>query len=212
MVGAARGSDSGVAHVVGARPNFVKAAPVWRALADLEVAQELIHTGQHYDPELSAVFFRDLRLATPDVQLDAPAAADLEDALARLAPELVVVYGDVDSTLAAALAAHSLEIPIAHVEAGLRSFDLSMPEEVNRIEVDKLSSLLFTTSPEAADNLAAEGIDLASVQFVGNPMIDTLLASLDRLDVDTARAAHGAWGGSVRRCDRPSPIERRRGR
>jgi UDP-N-acetylglucosamine 2-epimerase (non-hydrolysing) len=197
-VGAARGSNSGVgkgvAHVVGARPNFVKAAPVWRALAALGVTQRLIHTGQHYDPELSAVFFRDLGLVAPDVQLDGLSTADLEGVLARLAPELVIVYGDVDSTLAAALAARTAGLVIAHVEAGLRSFDVSMPEEVNRIEVDKRSDLLFATSPEALDNLAAEGIDLASVHLVGNPMIDTLLASLERLDVDAARTTFGVSG------------------
>ncbi len=191
--------------MVGARPNFVKAAPIIQALDDLGISQTLLHTGQHHDASLSAVFFEELGLRQPDVQLTLPAAeasapsatgqlaaliASLEPALRELAPKLVVLYGDVRSTLAGALVGHSLGFPIAHVEAGLRSFDLSMPEEVNRRITDILSTVRFVTSPEAIDNLVAEGVERSTIHELGNPMIDTLLANLERLDTSAARAAH----------------------
>ena len=188
-------------HVVGARPNFVKAAPVIRALASRGIAQLVVHTGQHHHESMSEIFFRDLGLARPDVQLKVGAGTygrrlgrllvALERAIHRLAPPLVVIYGDVDSTLAAALVSRRLQVPIAHVEAGLRSFDPQMPEEINRRVADMLSELLFATSPEALDNLAAEGIESARVHHVGNPMIDSLLSNLDRLDAPVARARLG---------------------
>jgi UDP-N-acetylglucosamine 2-epimerase (non-hydrolysing) len=187
-----RSSAPALAHVVGARPNFVKAAPVIRALALLGVPQRLVHTGQHYDPLLSDVFFHDLELPAPDVSLGVGSGSQarqtaallvaLEDEFIANAPSRVVVYGDVNSTVAAALVCAKLGIPLAHVEAGLRSFDVSMPEEINRRVTDSLSDLLFVTSPEGLDNLAREGVERERMHFVGNPMIDTLLAHLDRFD------------------------------
>jgi UDP-N-acetylglucosamine 2-epimerase (non-hydrolysing) len=187
-----------VAHVVGARPNFVKAAPVVAALGRSGVHQLVIHTGQHYDPVLSDVFFRDLGLPDPDVNLGvgsgspmgqtAALLVPLERELAATRPALTIVYGDVNSTLAAALAATKLGLRLAHVEAGLRSFDESMPEEMNRRITDQLADLLFVTSPEGIDNLAAEGIAGDGVHFVGNPMIDTLFDNLDRFDPSAIRS------------------------
>ncbi|MFF9768046.1 non-hydrolyzing UDP-N-acetylglucosamine 2-epimerase [Streptomyces sp. NPDC014636] len=190
-----------VLHVVGTRPNFVKAAPVVAALGVAGCDQTLVHTGQHYDARMSDVFFRQLGLPRPDTDLGvgsgshARQTADLlvalEAELTARAPALVVVYGDVNSTLAAALVAAKLGIPVAHVEAGLRSFDMAMPEEVNRRLVDQLAALLFATSPEAVGHLAREGADCARVHFVGNPMIDTLLTHLDLFDPAAARTAYG---------------------
>jgi UDP-N-acetylglucosamine 2-epimerase (non-hydrolysing) len=190
-----------VLHVTGARPNFPKAAPVIRALTDLGVPQELIHTGQHYDERMSDVFFRQLGLPKPDIDLGvgsdtharqtAAIMTGLEELFTIRKPALVVVYGDVNSTLAAALVAAKQQIPLAHVEAGLRSFDLSMPEEVNRLVTDRLSDLLFATSSDAVAHLGNEGVDPAKIHLVGNPMIDTLLANLDRFDVAGARVDHG---------------------
>jgi len=190
-----------VLHVTGARPNFPKAAPVIRALAERGVAQELVHTGQHYDDRLSEIFFRELDLPQPRVNLGvgsdtaarqtAAIMVGLEGLLIDRAPALVVVYGDVNSTVAAALVTAKLRIPLAHVEAGLRSFDLTMPEEINRIVTDRLATLLFATSPDAIGHLGNEGISPYKIYFVGNPMIDTLLANLDRFDADSARSAHG---------------------
>jgi UDP-N-acetylglucosamine 2-epimerase (non-hydrolysing) len=181
-----------VAHVVGARPNFMKAAPVIRALAGLGVAQRLIHTGQHYDFELSEVFFRELGLPEPDTNLGVGAGSHaeqtaramiaLEQVLLQDRPALLIVYGDVNSTLSGALVGAKLRIPVAHVEAGLRSFDDSMPEEINRKVTDLLSEILFATSPEAVDNLRAMGVPDSRIHFVGNPMIDSLLACLPACD------------------------------
>lgn len=181
-----------VVHIAGARPNFPKLAPVHRHLAELGVAQVLIHTGQHYDDRMSDVFFDQLSLPVPDVNLDvgsgthaaqtAAVLVGVETYLQSSRPKLVIVYGDVNSTLAGALAAVKLGIPVAHVEAGLRSGDMSMPEEVNRKLTDQIADLLFTTSPEAAGNLAAEGVGSYKVHFVGNPMIDTLFTVKDSLD------------------------------
>jgi UDP-N-acetylglucosamine 2-epimerase (non-hydrolysing) len=181
-----------VAHVVGARPNFMKAGPVIRAIGSRSGAQVVIHTGQHYDAAMSDVFFRELGLPQPDLNLGigsgthavqtAAIMVELEKAFSSLRPVLVVVYGDVNSTLAAAVVAAKLQMPIAHVEAGLRSFDRTMPEEVNRVVTDILADLLFTTSPEAETNLIREGVSPERIHFVGNPMIDTLLGNLDRLD------------------------------
>jgi UDP-N-acetylglucosamine 2-epimerase (non-hydrolysing) len=190
-----------VVHVVGARPNFVKAAPVIRALAERGVSQTIVHTGQHYDARMSDVFFEDLEIPTPDVNLGvgsgthaaqtAALLVALETTFGTLRPALVVTYGDVNSTLAAALVAAKLGLPIAHVEAGLRSFDRSMPEEVNRVVTDVLADLLFTTSPEARDNLIREGVAGAGIHFVGNPMIDTLLGHRSRFDARWAEANLG---------------------
>ena len=181
-----------VAHVVGARPNFMKAAPVVRAIGSRGGSQVVIHTGQHYDAAMSEVFFRELGLPEPDLNLGvgsgshavqtAAIMVELEKAFVTLRPALIVVYGDVNSTLAAAVVAAKLHIALAHVEAGLRSFDRTMPEEVNRVVTDILADLLFTTSPEAETNLVHEGVKAERIYFVGNPMIDTLMGNLDRLD------------------------------
>ena len=170
----------------------MKAAPVYAALRRLGIPQVLVHTGQHYDPLLSDVFFADLGLPEPERNLAVGSGSHaaqtaalllaLEQVIIELKPSLVVVYGDVNSTLAAALVTAKLLVPLAHVEAGLRSFDDTMPEEVNRRVTDLLSDLLFTTSPEAAENLARAGVPAERVHFVGNPMVDTLLANLGRLD------------------------------
>jgi UDP-N-acetylglucosamine 2-epimerase (non-hydrolysing) len=181
-----------VAHVVGARPNFMKAAPVIRAISSRGGAQTVIHTGQHYDAAMSEVFFTELGLPEPDINLGVGSGSHavqtaaimvaLETATGSIRPALIVVYGDVNSTLAAAVVAAKLRVPLAHVEAGLRSFDRTMPEEVNRVVTDVLADLLFTTSPEAETNLLREGVPVERIHFVGNPMIDTLLGNLDRLD------------------------------
>jgi UDP-N-acetylglucosamine 2-epimerase (non-hydrolysing) len=171
--------------VAGARPNFMKVAPVWRALdATRKVSLSLVHTGQHYDDNMSKIFFDDLKLPRPDAHLGVGSGSHadqtarimlaFEPALMDADPELVVVVGDVNSTLACALVAVKLGAPVAHVEAGLRSFDRTMPEEINRTVTDILSALLFTTSPEARDNLLREGVDEEKIHFVGNVMIDSL--------------------------------------
>jgi UDP-N-acetylglucosamine 2-epimerase (non-hydrolysing) len=178
-----------VVHVVGARPNYMKVAPLY---AELErratVEQRLVHTGQHYDPSVSDVFFSELPLPDPHVRLEvrsgshgaqtARALEGLEQVFVDLEPDLVVVPGDVNSTLAAAVAAVKLNIPVCHLEAGLRSFDWGMPEEHNRKLTDHVSSLLLTHSEEANVNLAREGIPVERIAFVGNTMIDTLFRSL----------------------------------
>jgi UDP-N-acetylglucosamine 2-epimerase (non-hydrolysing) len=193
-----------ITHVLGARPNFVKAAPVIRALAALGHAQRVVHTGQHYDERMSDVFFVQLGLPRPDVNLGvgsgtqatmtAGVLTGMEREFLDTAPSLAVLYGDVNSTVGAALAGAKLGVPLAHVEAGLRSFDNTMPEEINRRLTDQLCDLLFCTSPEALGHLAREGRPDSAMHFVGNPMIDTLLANLDKFDADAARAANGLDG------------------
>ena len=159
-----------VIHVTGARPNFPKAAPVLAALAGYDVEQLLVHTGQHYDEKMSDVFFRQLGIPEPDVNLGVGSGAHgaqtarvmeaLEELFIEKRPDLVVVYGDVNSTVAAALVASKMGITFAHVEAGLRSFDMSMPEEINRLVTDRLSDLLLTTSPDAVADQAQVVIPL----------------------------------------------------
>jgi len=176
--------------VAGARPNFMKVAPIIEALRAAQqrgsdVSYKLVHTGQHYDQEMSTAFFDELGLPYPDVDLGVGSSSHAEQtakvlvAFERLLieepPDLVVVVGDVNSTMACALAARKLNIPVAHVEAGLRSGDWTMPEETNRIVTDVLCDMLFTTEPAADANLLKEGVDPARIHFVGNVMIDTLL-------------------------------------
>lgn len=175
-------------HVVGARPNFMKAAPVHRAASALGLRQTLVHTGQHYDPAMSQIFFDQLGLPAPDVSLGvgsgshaaqtAAVLSKIEPVIIERAPDWVVVYGDVNSTVAAALAAVKLGVRTAHVEAGLRSRDRAMPEEHNRIVTDHLCDALLTPSPDADANLANEGIPTGRVRRVGNVMVDTLLRLL----------------------------------
>lgn len=183
-----------ITHVLGARPNFVKAAPVIRALAGLGCEQRIVHTGQHYDQRMSDVFFVQLGLPVPDVNLGvgsgsqarqtAEVMVGMEQEFTETPPRIAVLYGDVNSTVGAALAGAKLGVPLAHVEAGLRSFDDTMPEEINRRLTDQLCALLFATSPEAVGYLANEGRPVTSVHLVGNPMIDTLLANLNKFKID----------------------------
>lgn len=175
-------------HVVGARPNFPKLAPVHRAAAHAGLAQTVVHTGQHYDDAMSASLFRDLGIPAPDVNLAVGSASHavqtariielFERALLDAAPDWVVVYGDVNSTLAAAVVASKLGVRLAHVEAGLRSFDRTMPEEINRIVTDRLANLLLTPSRDADAQLRAEGEPEDEIAFVGNVMIDSLFHAL----------------------------------
>ena len=173
-----------VVHVVGARPNYMKVGPVYAALERRgNVEQRLVHTGQHYDALLKDVFFAELPLPRPHLQLEArtseTATEELERAFAGLAPDLVVVAGDVNSTLAGAVAARKRGLPVCHIESGLRSHDWSMPEEVNRVLTDHLSALLLTTLPSGQENLRKEHLPEKRIRPVGNTMIDTLQASLD---------------------------------
>src|ERR1700747_3046373 len=186
-----------VTHVPGARPNFMTAPPGISPPPALGHGQRVGHTGQHYDERMSEVFFVQLGLPRPDVNLGvgsgsharqtAEVLTGMEREFTENSPALAAVYGDVNSTIGAALAGAKLGVPMAHVEAGLRSFDDSMPEEINRRLTDQLCALLFVTSPEAIGHLAREGRPADAVHLVGNPMIDTLLASMDRFDTDAAR-------------------------
>jgi UDP-N-acetylglucosamine 2-epimerase (non-hydrolysing) len=176
--------------VVGARPNFMKAAPLVEALRSRGFAPILVHTGQHYDENMSRVFFRDLGLPAPDVDLGIGSGSHAEQtarimvAFEKVAleerPDLVVVVGDVNSTVACALVSAKLWIPVAHVEAGLRSGDRRMPEEINRLVTDCVSDLLLTPSVDADENLAAEGVRPDKIHRVGNIMIDSLVRCLPR--------------------------------
>jgi UDP-N-acetylglucosamine 2-epimerase (non-hydrolysing) len=197
-----------VVHVVGARPNYMKVAPVY---AELErrgrVEQRLVHTGQHYDALLKDVFFAELPLPRPHVELHigsgshgeqtGRALIELERTFVELQPQLVVVAGDVNSTLAGALAAVKVGVPVCHIESGLRSFDWRMPEEHNRRIADHLSTLLLTHSEDANEKLAAEGVpnERQRVEFVGNTMIDTLLANRDAARALEAWREFGAESG-----------------
>lgn len=181
-----------ILHIVGARPNFMKVAPIMREMFRYpkDFHQMVVHTGQHYAPQMSQVFFQELDLPQPDVNLNvgsgthawqtAQIMMHFEPVLVDYQPDWVVVYGDVNSTLACSLVSTKLGFPVAHVEAGLRSFDRSMPEEVNRIITDQLSDLLFTPSEDADRNLKAEGIAGNKVHLVGNVMIDTLVHLLPK--------------------------------
>lgn len=182
-----------ILHVVGARPNFIKAAPVLRALAAKKgIRQTLVHTGQHYDAAMSDVFFQQLEMPQPDFNLGVGSATHaqqtagvmlaLEPVLREQKPDLVLVYGDVNSTVAAALVCSKLGVRVGHVEAGLRSRDRSMPEEINRLLTDQLSDLLFTPSADGDQNLVREGIEPAKIHRVGNVMIDTLVRLLPLAD------------------------------
>lgn len=178
-----------ISVVAAARPNFMKVGPVYRAL-EPHADVELVHTGQHYDERMSESFFRELRLPEPDINLGVGSGTHAEQTagvmvayeryLTEREIDVVIVVGDVNSTVAASLAATKLHVPVAHVEAGLRSRDWEMPEEINRVVTDRISRWLFTTSADANENLAAEGAPAAWVHLVGNVMIDTLLANLDR--------------------------------
>jgi len=179
-----------IINIAGARPNFMKIAPLLHAgMAYPEIQNILVHTGQHYDANMSAVFFTDLNLPRPDINLGvgsgshAQQTAEImlrfEPVLLAEKPDLVLVVGDVNSTLACSLVAAKLQIPVAHVEAGVRSFDRSMPEELNRVVTDTLSDFLFTPSRFADENLRRQGIPAEKIHFVGNVMVDSLLQAFE---------------------------------
>ena len=209
-----------VLAVAGARPNFMKIAALLRELrgrAGFETF--LVHTGQHYDEAMSEGFFRDLGIQAPDANLGvgsgshaiqtAEVLGRIEPLIARERPDVVVVVGDVNSTLAGALAAVKLGVPVAHVEAGLRSFDRSMPEEVNRLLTDAISNWLFVTEPSGEENLRREGIEPQRIHHVGNVMIDTLLAHVERArTLDTLdRFGLEPRGYAVLTLHRPSNVD-----
>lgn len=182
-----------ILHVVGARPNFMKVAPVMVALAKRdEVNQTLVHTGQHYDANMSDIFWQELGLPKPDVNLGVGSGSHavqtaqimikLEEVVLAQRPDMVLVYGDINSTVAAAIVCAKLLIPIGHVEAGLRSFDRTMPEEVNRLLTDQIANLLFTPSADGNENLLREGIPAEKIYLVGNVMIDTLVRLLPQAE------------------------------
>jgi UDP-N-acetylglucosamine 2-epimerase (non-hydrolysing) len=197
-----------ILYVVGTRPNFVKTAPVIGALRarDPGGRHAIVHTGQHYDRLMSEVFLTELGVPAPDYMLEVGSGSHaaqtartmerLEPVLADEKPDLVMVPGDVNSTLAAALTAVKMGIPVAHIESGLRSFDMTMPEEVNRIVADRFSEWLFLHSPEAVTNLEAEGIAAERMHMVGNTMIDTLVALEDRFRAAGSAAQVGAEPGN----------------
>jgi UDP-N-acetylglucosamine 2-epimerase (non-hydrolysing) len=176
-----------IVSVVGARPNLMKIAPLMAEMARFpDIKPVLVHTGQHYDDNMSRTFFRELGIPQPDYNLEVGSGTNswqtaqvmlkLEPLLQELSPDMILVVGDVNSTLAAALVSTRRGIPLAHIEAGLRSFDRKMPEEVNRVLTDAVSDHLFTTERNAAENLKREGIPGQKIHFVGNVMIDTLLS------------------------------------
>lgn len=196
-------------HVVGARPNFVKIAPIYREVASRSgLDQILVHTGQHYDQEMSGVFFEEFGLPAPDINLEvgsgthavqtAEVMLRIESVLDEAAPDWLIVVGDVNSTLAATLVAVKKGIRVAHVEAGLRSFDRTMPEEINRILTDSIADLLLTPSRDGDENLHNEGVDPSRIRFVGNVMIDTLARLLPR--------AQERWVELRDRLDAPDPF------
>jgi UDP-N-acetylglucosamine 2-epimerase (non-hydrolysing) len=209
-----------IVEVAAARPNFMKVAPIHRVLTESgRLEPILVHAGQHYDTSMSAVFFADLEMNEPDIRLDAGSGTHaeqtarvltgLEPHLMAIRPAAVIVVGDVNSTLAAALCAAKLDIPVAHVEAGLRSYRRDMPEEINRVMTDAISDLLFAPSADAVENLVREGHAAERIHMVGNVMID----SLDRLRPRTANSPIVAELGlepgsySVATLHRPSNVD-----
>lgn len=182
-----------LALIAGTRPNFIKISPLIREIQKhQELEYTLVHTGQHYDKDLSEIFFKQLKIPKPNINLGITGGnreeyiqiltKELIEYFQTKTPDIVIVVGDVNSTLGAALAANDLKIPVAHIEAGLRSFDMTMPEEINRIEIDKISTYLFTTEQEAINNLESEMISKSKIIPVGNIMIDTLLSNMIEID------------------------------
>jgi len=206
-------------NIVGARPNFMKAAPLLREMRKHpELDAVLVHTGQHYDTDMSDVFFRDLEIPEPDLHLGVGSGSQavqtgkimvaFEAILDKDKPDLVLVVGDVNSTLACSVVSAKAGVPVAHVEAGLRSFDRTMPEEINRIVTDALSTYLFTTSPEAEENLRREGVAPEKIHFVGNVMIDTLLRFVEKAETSGVRKTLGLDGGyALLTLHRPSNVD-----
>ena len=207
-----------ILHVVGARPNFMKIAPVHRALAAYpNVQSHILHTGQHYDRLMSDVFFEDLQLPLPDISLGIGSGSHAEQTAGIMTaferhvsterPDLVVVYGDVNSTMAAALVCAKAGIPTAHVEAGLRSGDRAMPEEINRIVTDRLANLLLVTEPSGRRNLEAEGVAPEAIVDTGNVMIDSLAGLLEREGI-TKRRTRSGRGLILVTLHRPSNVDK----
>jgi len=205
-----------ILHIVGARPNFMKAAPVLRRLGAYPIVrQTLVHTGQHYDASMSDVFFRQLEMPEADLNLGvgsgthsqqtAAVMTAFEPVVIERKPDLVLVYGDVNSTLAAALVCAKLAVPVGHVEAGLRSHDRSMPEEINRVLTDRLSDLLFTPSEDGDQNLFREGISQSRIHLVGNVMIDTLVRLLPKADAKLPGGVNGRF--ALVTLHRPSNVD-----
>ncbi|MGZ9059195.1 MAG: non-hydrolyzing UDP-N-acetylglucosamine 2-epimerase, partial [Burkholderiaceae bacterium] len=203
--------------VVGARPNFMKIAPVMAALSEAGISAQLLHTGQHYDEAMNDSFFADLGIPRPDHHLEVGSASHavqtaevmkrFEPVLEQVRPRSVLVVGDVNSTIACALVAAKRGVRVIHVEAGLRSFDRTMPEEINRVLTDQLSDLLFTTEKSALANLQREGIDAARVHFVGNVMIDTLRHNLERAVPSRDTLGESLAGYAVLTLHRPSNVD-----
>jgi UDP-N-acetylglucosamine 2-epimerase (non-hydrolysing) len=208
-----------ILNVVGARPNFMKIAPVLREMKRYpELNPVLVHTGQHYDAGMSDVFFRDLEISAPDIYLDVGSGTQavqtgnimmaFEPIAKEQDPDLVLVVGDVNSTLACSIVSAKLGIPVGHVEAGLRSFDRTMPEEINRVVTDALSEFHFTTSPEAEHNLLREGIAKEKIYFVGNVMIDTLIHLVQKAESSQVRTSLGVNGDyALLTLHRPSNVD-----
>jgi UDP-N-acetylglucosamine 2-epimerase (non-hydrolysing) len=221
-MGSVRDTPGTLLCVVGARPNYMKMAPLLRAFAANSALPPatLVHTGQHYDPMLNDRLFEDLALPRPHINLDVGSASHavqtaevmrrFEPVLDEQQPSCVVVVGDVNSTLACSLVAVKKSIPVAHVEAGLRSFDRAMPEEINRVLTDQLADLLYTTERTAHANLAREGIPAERIHFVGNVMIDSLLAHRDRVVPPAAIFGNTGFAGQrygVVTLHRPSNVD-----
>ena len=222
------GKDKKYIHlIVGARPNFMKMAPLYRALEKEErfCKAVIIHTGQHYDVKMSKLFFEELKMPEPETYLKVGSGSHgkqtarimerYEDYIFRTGkPDLVIVAGDVNSTIAAALVAKKLHIPVAHVEAGLRSYDERMPEEINRVLTDRISDILLTPSRDADENLIREGIDPEKIFFVGNIMIDSLLDHKEKAEKSTIKSRLGLQEGEkyvLITLHRPSNVDEREG-
>jgi len=208
-----------IVSVVGARPNFMKIAPLYEEIKSRGGSQILVHTGQHYDENMSKIFFEDLSMPEPDVYFGIGSGShasqtarimlEFEKTMLDTNPELVVVVGDVNSTLACSLVCAKMGIPIAHVESGLRSFDRTMPEEINRILTDSISDFLFTPSIDANENLLNEGVDPGKIHFVGNIMIDSLLRSVEKSNKSTIMKEFGLEtnGFGILTLHRPSNVD-----
>jgi UDP-N-acetylglucosamine 2-epimerase (non-hydrolysing) len=207
-------------NVAGARPNFMKIAPLMQAYAEApDVEARLVHTGQHYDANMSELFFRQLGIPEPDINLEIGSASHavqtaeimkaFEPVLLRERPDAVVVVGDVNSTIACGLVAVKLGVRLVHVEAGLRSFDRSMPEEINRVLTDSISDVLLCTEQSGVDNLRREGVEDARIHLVGNVMIDTLLRHRERAKASSILADLSLTprGFSVLTLHRPSNVD-----
>ena len=199
------GGDMLIYLVAGARPNFMKIAPIVRALqAQQALSYKIIHTGQHYDHDMNAVFFEELGIPRPDVSMAAAGGSHAEQTAKIMIgfeqlcgaerPDAVLVVGDVNSTLACSIVAKKMNIPVAHVEAGLRSFDMTMPEEINRLVTDSIADWFFVTEPSALEHLRREGKPERAIHYVGHVMVDNVLYQADKLaQVDTAGFETGAW-------------------